>query len=72
MAVEMKKDIVNTLNLKPNQTFLVTKYKKQASYFKKEDLRKLLEEFSNLDFNYKEGKIDVDVGLRTILCNYCS
>ena len=27
MAVEMKKDIVNTLNLKPNQTFLVNKYK---------------------------------------------
>lgn len=72
MAVEMKKDIVNTLNLKPTQTFLVTKYKKQASYFKKEDLRKLLEEFSNLDYNYKEGKIDVDVGLRAILCNYCS
>lgn len=72
MAVEMKKDIVNTLNLKPNQTFLVTKYKKQASYFKKEDLRQLLEEFSNLDYNYKEGKIDVDIGLRTILCNYCS
>ena len=31
-----------------------------------------LEEFSNLDYNYKEGKIDVDIGLRTILCNYCS
>ncbi len=72
MAVEMKKDIVNTLNLKPNQTFLVTKYKKQASYFKKEDLRKLLEEFSNLDYAYKAGKLDVDVGLRTILCTYCS
>lgn len=72
MAVEMKKDIVNTLNLKPNQTFLVTKYKKQASYFNKHDLRKLLEEFSNLDYAYKVGKIDVDVGLRAILCNYCS
>ena len=72
MAVEMKKDIVNTLNLKPNQTFLVTKYKKQASYFKKEDLRKLLEEFSNLDYAYKAGKLDVDVGLRTILATYCS
>ena len=25
-----------------------------------------------LSNNYKEGKIDVDIGLRTILCNYCS
>ena len=72
MAVEFKKDIVNTLNLKPNQTFLVSKYKKQASYFNKEGLRKLLEEFSNLDYAYKVGKIDADIGLRSILCNYCS
>ena len=71
-AVELKKDIVNTLNLKPNQTFLVTKYKKQASYFKKEELRKILEEFYNLDYNSKNGKIDIDVGLRSILCSYCS
>ena len=60
------------MNLKPNQTFLVTKYKKQASYFKKEELRKILEEFYNLDYNSKNGKIDIDVGLRSILCSYCS
>lgn len=72
VAVELKKDVVNSLNLKPNQTFLVTKYKKQASYFKKSELRKILEEFYNLDYNSKNGKIDIDVGLRSILCSYCS
>ena len=72
LAVDLKKDVVNSLNLKPNQTFLVTKYKKQASYFKKSELRKILEEFYNLDYNSKNGKIDIDVGLRSILCSYCS
>lgn len=71
-ALELRKDIVNTLNLKPTQTFLVTKYKKQASYFKKEELKKILDEFYELDYNSKNGKIDLDVGLRSILCNYCS
>lgn len=71
-AIELKKDIVNTLNLKPNQTFLITKYKKQASYFKKDELKKLMEEFYNLDYNSKNGKIDIEVGLRSILCSYCS
>ena len=71
-AVDLKKDVVNSLNLKPNQTFLVTKYKKQASYFKKDELRKIIEEFYNLDHNSKNGKIDIDVGLRSILCSYCS
>lgn len=72
MAVKLNKDVVNSLNLKPNQTFLVTKYKKQASYFKLDELRKILEELTDLDYNYKNGKIDLDVGLRSILCRYCS
>lgn len=72
IAVELNKDIVNSLSLRPNQTFLVTKYKKQASYFKKEELRKILDEFIELDYNSKNGKIDIDIGLRSILCNYCS
>ena len=72
IAVKLNKDIVNSLNLKPTQTFLVTKYKKQASYFKMSELRKILDELSDLDYNYKNVKIDLDVGLRTILCRYCS
>ena len=71
MALDLNKDIVNALNLKPNQTFLVTKYKKQASYFKENDLKQILDEFVNLDYNSKIGNIDIDVGLRSILCRYC-
>lgn len=72
IAIKYNKDIVNSLNLRPNQTFLVTKYKKQAAYFKEYELKKLLKEFVDLDFNSKNGKIDIDIGLRSILCNYCS
>ena len=71
IAVDLNKDIVNSLSLRPNQTFLITKYKKQASYFKKEELKKILKAFIDLDYNSKNGKIDIDVGLRSILCNYC-
>lgn len=72
VAVKLNKDVVNSLNLKPNQTFLVTKYKKQASYFKLDELRNILKELIDLDFNSKNGKIDLDVGLRSVLCSYCS
>lgn len=71
IAVDLNKDIVNSLSLRPNQTFLITKYKKQALYFKKEELKKFLKAFIDLDYNSKNGKIDIDVGLRSILCNYC-
>lgn len=71
-AVKYNKDVVTSLNLRPNQTFLVTKYKKQASYFKNNELKELLEALIDLDYNSKCGKIDIDVGLRSILCNYCS
>ena len=71
IAVSLNKDVINSLNLKPNQTFLVTKYKKQASYFKGNDLKNILQEFINLDYNFKIGNIDIDVGLRSILCRFC-
>ena len=60
------------LNLKPNQTFLVNKYKMQAKYFKERELRKILQELIDLDYNYKVGVIDLQVGLESILCAYCS
>lgn len=72
LAVKLNKDIVNTLNLKPNQAFLITKYKKQCSYFKQNELKDILDALVELDYNSKNGKIDVDIGLRSILCNYCS
>lgn len=72
IAVSLNKDIVNSLSLRPNQTFLITKYKKQASYFKANELREILNALIDLDYNSKNGKIDIDIGLRSILCNYCS
>ncbi len=71
IAMNLNKDIAKALNLKPNQIFLVTKYKKQANLFKLEDLRKLLEDLADLDYNYKIGGIDVEIGLKSILCAYC-
>lgn len=69
LAVKLKRDVATSLSLKPNQTFLVNKYKKQASYFTEEELEKILNEFNNLDYNSKIGKIDIDIGLRSILCS---
>ena len=71
IGMQNNKELVSTLGLKPNQTFLVTKYKKQASYFKIEDLKKILKDLTELDYGYKIGKIDLEVGLKSILCTYC-
>lgn len=70
LAVKYKKDITNSLNLKPNQTFLVNKYKNQARYFKEKELKEILEALRDLDFNYKNGFIDLEIGLESILCFY--
>lgn len=72
LALYYKKDVAASLQLKPNQMFLVGKYKTQASYFKGKELRILLEELVNLDANYKIGLIDLNIGLESILCRYCS
>lgn len=72
VAIKEMKDIVNSLNLRPNQSFLVSKYKKQASYFTETELINLLDSLIELDYNSKIGKIDIDIGIRSILCNYCS
>ena len=60
------------MKLKPNQLFLTSKYKAQARYFTKEEIEKIMEEFINLDANYKTGLIDINIGLESILCRYCS
>lgn len=70
LALEYRKDVLETLKLKPNQTFLVSKYKKQAEYFKTNELRNILAELIELDKNYKIGLIDINVGLESILCTY--
>ena len=72
LALKYNKDVTQVLNLKPNQTFLVSKYKNQASYFNEKDLRIILKEIADLDYKYKIGLIDINIGLETILCTYCS
>jgi len=72
MAIKYNKDIAVSLNLKPNQMFLITKYRKQAEYFNGEELRRIIKELTNLDENYKKGLIDLSLGLESILCQYCS
>ena len=41
--------------------FLVRKYTEQANYFKEEELRKILEEFINLDEQSKGYVLDLDI-----------
>ena len=70
LAQKYNRDVVETLGLKPNQMFLTTKYKKQATYFKEIELRKILYELINLDYKYKQGLIDINIGLESILACY--
>ena len=72
LAIRENKNIAESLKLKPNQIFLVNKYKMQANYFGEKELRTIIEELINLDYNYKTGLIDLNIGLESILCRYCS
>ena len=72
MALNTNKDLASSLKLKPNQAFLTNKYKVQSKYFKEKELRAILQELCDLDYNFKSGKIDLQVGLEAILCRYCS
>ncbi len=60
-------NIAEVLELKPNQMFLVSKYKRQATFFKEEELRKFLKGMLELDENYKNGNIDLLIGLETLI-----
>lgn len=71
IATNTNENVAEALKLKPNQTFWVSKYKQQAGYFTGKELRKILEELINLDYNYKIGLIDINVGIESILCTYC-
>ena len=72
LALKNNRDLVQVLNLKPNQTFLVGKYKTQAKYFNANELKNILQKLIDLDYGYKTGEIDLQVGLESILCAYCS
>ena len=66
-----KDSLVVALGIKPNHLFLIKKYQGQSKNFSEIQLRGLLEALADLDYNSKIGNIDADVGLRSILCNYC-
>lgn len=71
IAEKTKKDPMVYLELKPNQSFLVNKYKQQVKTFKVDELRQILYELIDLDTNYKKGLIDLRIGLEAIICRYC-
>lgn len=70
LAIKENKDIIYSLDLKPNQAFLVNKYKTQSGYFKLEEIRTILKELIDLDYKYKTGLIDLDIGFESIICAY--
>lgn len=72
IALRERLNIAESLKLKPNQTFLVNKYTMQAKYFKESELRNILQEFIDLDYKVKRGEIDINIGLESLLCKYCS
>ena len=43
----------------------------QSKYFKEQDLKGILQDLRDLDYNYKNGLIDLQIGLESILCRYC-
>ena len=70
LAQKENKNIAEVLNLKANQMFLVNKYAKQTQYFSEKELETILQKLRDLDYKYKVGLIEVEVGLETILCEY--
>ncbi len=72
IAEKYKEDAATAMNLKPNQLFLVGKYKGQARYFETKELREILNALIDLDANYKVGLISLEIGIEAILCRYCS
>ena len=56
IALKEHKNIAQSLGLKPNQMFLATKYSTQAKFFKEEELRKILQDLIDLDYNFKKRK----------------
>ena len=70
LCIKYNEDIISSLKLKPNQTFLVSKYKNQSKLFTEENLELIINELIDLDYKYKIGLIDIDIGLEAILCAY--
>ena len=70
LCEKYNKDIATSLKLSPNQMFLINKYKKQSNTFKEHELVNITKELRDLDYKYKIGLIDLQLGLEAILCAY--
>ena len=70
LCAKYNKDAVASLNLQPNQMFLVNKYKNQARFYTEQELKNINRELRDLDYKYKIGLIDLELGLEAILCAY--
>ena len=67
LTVNESRDIAQVLELKPNQIFLTSKYKKQSGYFTEKGLINILEKLVELDYDTKNGLMDIDVGLKSVI-----
>ena len=68
LAIMYNKNIETSLKLKPNQIFLVKKYKMQAQSFQTIELKNIIQQLEDLDYKYKIGLIDLNIGLEAIIC----
>ena len=50
--------------------FLINKYKNQARFYTEKELKNINRELRDLDFKYKIGLIDLELGIEAILCAY--
>ena len=71
-ALREKMSVSEILGLSEKTAFLEKKYIAQSKYFEEKTLRRIIQEFIDLDYKYKTGAIDVNLGLESILCAYCS
>lgn len=60
-------NLIELLELKPTQTFLISKYKRQAQAFSEKELRLFLREMLKLDNDYKTGNIDLQIGVEVLI-----
>ena len=72
LALKEKRPVARAIGLTEKQAFLEKKYIAQVKYFDEYILRRLLQELIELDYKYKTGAIDFDIGIEAILCRYCS
>ena len=50
----------------------IVKNEEKSMFDIEAELKKLLKEFIDLDYKVKNGMMDINVGVESILCRYCS